>query len=48
MISHDLTVSSTDDDFIEISSFNNNSNLSKDNEENNSGDVHLILNPIDI
>lgn len=36
---------SIDDDLVEFSSLNSAMNLCKDNDDNNSGDVHLILNP---
>lgn len=38
-------MSSIDEDFIEFSSLNSIVNLSKDQEDTSSGDVHLILKP---
>lgn len=45
MGSHDS--STADDDFVEHCSLSSTANLSKDNEETNSGNVHLILNSFD-
>lgn len=36
---------SVDEDLVEFSSLNSTVNLCKDNEDNNSGDIHLILQP---
>lgn len=47
VVSHDL-ISTIDDDLVEFSSLNSTVNLYKENEENNSGNVHLILQPLTV